>query len=293
MSLSALVNINTTQETIDFAGLSIKVSEIENVINNIIRIIVIAILMYLAIKIGNRIIKKFVQRQQESNTRFSMDAQKAITIGEVLKSVLKYMTYFIGVALMLSDMFSGISVAFASVGGFALGFGAQSLVKDIINGFFILFEDQFGVGDHITIGTFSGIVETIGIRTTVIRDFTGDVHLIPNGSVIQVTNHSKGNIRFMVDVEVAYEEDIEKTTNLLQAVCTQFKSENEDNIEEPIEILGVNSLNASGVTIRIIGRSKPLTQWQMERDLRKKIKEALDSEGIEIPYPKTQIINKQ
>lgn len=292
MGQNFLVSVISEADSIDIGRFSIKISEIEAFINKGIKIIVIAVLMYLTIKIGNRIINKFVDRQQKSNTKFSMDSQKAITIGEVLKSVLKYMTYFIGVALMLSDFFSGISVAMASVGGFALGFGAQSLVKDIINGFFILFEDQFGVGDHVTLGQFTGMVETIGIRTTVIRDFTGDIHLIPNGSIIEVTNHSKGNIRFMVDVEVAYEEDIEKITILLENVCKSFKVENEENIEEPIEILGVNSLNASGVTIRIIGRSKPLTQWKMERDLRKKIKEALDEEGIELPYPKTQIINK-
>ena len=221
-----------------------------------------------------------------------MDNQKAKTIGEVLKSVLKYMTYFIGAALILSDAFNGISVAMASVGGFALGFGAQSLVKDIINGFFILFEDQYGVGDHVTIGTFSGIVETIGIRTTVIRDFSGDVHLIPNGTINQVTNHSRGNIRFIVDVDISYEEDIDNAINVITNVCNKYKNENE-NIVEPIEVLGLNSLNASSVTIRIIGKTKPLKQWEAERELRKRVKKVLDEEGIEIPYPKTQLVNKE
>ena len=290
---SMLLKLNFGDGSLDIGkGISIDMRDIENIVNKGIRIVVIIILMYITIKIGNRLINKFVKRQIESNARFSMDNQKAKTIGEVLKSVLKYMTYFIGAALILSDAFNGISVAMASVGGFALGFGAQSLVKDIINGFFILFEDQYGVGDHVTIGTFSGIVETIGIRTTVIRDFSGDVHLIPNGTINQVTNHSRGNIRFIVDVDISYEEDIDNAINVITNVCNKYKNENE-NIVEPIEVLGVNSLNASSVTIRIIGKTKPLKQWEAERELRKRVKKVLDEEGIEIPYPKTQLVNKE
>ena len=288
-----LLKLNFGDGSLDIGkGISIDMRDIENIVNKGIRIVVIIILMYITIKIGDRLINKFVKRQMESNARFSMDNQKAKTIGEVLKSVLKYMTYFIGAALILSDAFNGISVAMASVGGFALGFGAQSLVKDIINGFFILFEDQYGVGDHVTIGNFSGIVETIGIRTTVIRDFSGDVHLIPNGTINQVTNHSRGNIRFIVDVDISYEEDIDNAINVISNVCNKYKDENE-NIVEPIEVLGVNSLNASSVTIRIIGKTKPLKQWEAERELRKRVKKVLDEEGIEIPYPKTQLINKE
>ena len=290
---SMLLKVNFGDGSLDIGkGIYIDMRDIENIVNKGIRIVVIIILMYITIKIGNRLINKFVKKQIESNARFSMDNQKAKTIGEVLKSVLKYMTYFIGAALILSDAFSGISVAMASVGGFALGFGAQSLVKDIINGFFILFEDQYGVGDHVTIGTFSGIVETIGIRTTVIRDFSGDVHLIPNGTINQVTNHSRGNIRFIVDVDISYEEDIDNAIKVISNVCNKYKSENED-IVEPIEVLGVNSLNASSVTIRIIGKTKPLKQWEAERELRKRVKKVLDEEGIEIPYPKTQLVNKE
>lgn len=289
--MGAMIRLNTDITDFNIAGFSVKVEDIENVINKGIRILVIIALMYLTIKIGNILINKFVQRQIKSNARFSMDNQKAKTIGEVLKSVLKYMTYFIGIALILADVLKGISVAMASVGGFALGFGAQSLVKDIINGFFILFEDQYGVGDHITIGNFSGIVETIGIRTTVIRDFTGDMHLIPNGSIVQVTNHSRGSMRFMVDVGISYEEDIDNAIEVISKTCEKYQKQNED-ITEPIEVLGVTALNASSVTIRVIGKSKPLEQWKAERELRKEIKIALDREGIEIPYPKTELIKK-
>lgn len=274
---------------IEFGPFRITTEDIENLFNKTIGIIIILLLMYFSIKVGNKIIDKFVKRQIKSNARFSMDPQKAKTIGEVLKSILKYATYVFGIGLIATKIFSKISVAVAGLGTVALGLGAQSLIKDLINGLFILFEDQYGIGDHVTIGQYEGIVETIGIRTTALRDFTGDLHLIPNGSIIEVTNHSRGNIRFLVDIDIAYEEDIDNAIKCIEAVCVKFEEDNEE-VVEPIQILGVNSLNASSVTIRVIGKSKPLSQWAMERELRKEIKIALDKAQIEIPYPKTEFI---
>lgn len=265
---------------------------LDAIVEKIISVIFISILMYFSIKIGNKLIKKFVDRQVASKKSFSLEPQKALTIGEVLKSVLKYTVYIIGIGSMLYDILAKIPVALASAGGFAIGLGAQSLVKDLINGFFVLFEDQYGVGDHVTIGQFSGIVESIGIRTTVLRDFTGDLHLIPNGSVLEVTNHSRGDIRFIVDVEIAYEENIDSAIEVIKKANAQFEKKYEDKLRGEIDVLGVLSLNASGVTIRVVGRAEPLSQWEMERELRKEIKIALDEAGIEIPYPKTAIINK-
>lgn len=292
MRQSLLFKLNTDLTELDFGIIKIRVSDIEWVVGKAIKLLAILILMYVSIKVGNKLIEKFVQRQIKSNAKFSMDNQKAKTIGEVLKSILKYMTYFIGGALIISDYFSGVSIALASVGGVALGFGAQSLVKDIINGFFILFEDQYGVGDYITIDKFSGVVETIGIRTTAIRDVSGDLHLIPNGSITQVTNHSRGNIRFVVDVDISYESDIDKAIGVIQKVCKKFEKNNSEIVEN-VQVLGVSSLNDSSITIRSCGRSKPLSQWKMEMELRKLIKLELDNKGIEIPYPKTEIIQKE
>ena len=270
-----------------------KSIDLDAIVQKIISIIFISIIMYFSIRIGNKLIKKFVDRQVASKTSFSLEPQKALTIGEVLKSVLKYTVYIIGIGSMLYDILAKIPVALASAGGFAIGLGAQSLVKDLINGFFVLFEDQYGVGDHVTIGQFSGIVESIGIRTTVLRDFTGDLHLIPNGSVLEVTNHSRGDIRFIVDVQIAYEENIDAAIEVIKKTSTLFEEKHQDKLRSEIDVLGVLSLNASGVTIRVVGRSEPLSQWEMERELRKDIKVALDKAGIEIPYPKTAIINKE
>ncbi|WP_315081782.1 mechanosensitive ion channel family protein [uncultured Clostridium sp.] len=288
--INYLIKFDWSQEEIKLGKISIGLNNIEFLVNKSLRILSVFILMYISIKIGNYLIKKFVERQIKSNTMLSLDSQRAKTLGEVMKSVLKYSVYFIGITSIISALFNGLSFTFASMGGLAVGFGAQSLIKDLINGFFILFEDQFGVGDHITVGAFSGIVESIGIRTTIIKDFTGDVHSIPNGSIVEVTNHSRGNIRFIVDVNIAYEENIDNAISIIKEVCSNFEQGNED-IKEPIEVLGVNALNASSVTIRVIGKSKPLKQWEMERELRKLIKLRLDKEGIEIPYPKTQLVS--
>ena len=270
----------------------IKKVNIDIIVEKIISIIFISIIMYFSIKIGNKIIQKFVDKQVASKMSFSLEPQKAITIGEVLKSILKYTVYIVGICSMLYDVLAKIPVAVVSAGGFAIGLGAQSLVKDLINGFFILFEDQYGVGDHVTIQEFTGIVESIGIRTTVLRDFTGDLHLIPNGAILEVTNHSRGDIRFIVDVEIAYEENIDEAISVIKKVNSVFEEKHKEKLRGEIEVLGVFSLNASGVTIRVIGRAVPLSQWEMERELRKDIKEALDKAGIEIPYPVTKVINK-
>lgn len=281
--------INVIRKTLDIL---IRKVNIDSIIEKIISIIFISIIMYFSIKIGNKIIQKFVDKQVASKMSFSLEPQKAITIGEVLKSILKYTVYIVGIGSMLYDVLAKIPVAVVSAGGFAIGLGAQSLVKDLINGFFILFEDQYGVGDHVTIEKFTGIVESIGIRTTVLRDFTGDLHLIPNGAILEVTNHSRGDIRFIVDVEIAYEENIDEAINVIKKVNSVFEEKHKEKLRGKIEVLGVFSLNASGVTIRVIGRAVPLSQWEMERELRKDIKEALDKAGIEIPYPVTKVINK-
>lgn len=289
--INYLVHLSLDKEELEIGKLIINLEDFEKILNKGLKIISIIIIMYLSIKIGKYLIKKAVDKQVKSNAALSLDPQRAKTLGGVMKSILKYSVYFLGITTILSVLFGGISFTFASIGGVALGLGAQSLIKDFINGFFILFEDQFGVGDYVTIGKFSGIVQIIGIRTTIIKDINGDIHSIPNGMISEVTNHSRGNTRFTVDVDIAYEEDIDNAINAIKECCDKFQKENEEFINEPLEVLGVSALAASSVTIRTIGRTKPLTQWKMENELRKAIKITLDKKGIEIPYPKTQLIN--
>ncbi len=289
MNTNYLVHILSDNTELNFGRISISVEEIEVFINKGLKILFLVFLMFISIKIGNYIIRKFVDNQIKSDGILSMDSQRAKTLGEVMKSVLKYSVYFIGITAIASIIFGGISITFASIGGVALGLGAQSLIKDLINGFFILFENQFGVGDYITIGNFSGIVSSIGIRTTIIKDFNGDIHCITNGSILEVTNHSRSDSSFIVDVNIAYKEDIDNAISVIEKACEEFKKENEKDINEDINVLGVVALGASGVTIRVLGKAKPLRQWDMERELRKLIKITLDKNNIEIPFPNNMI----
>jgi small-conductance mechanosensitive channel len=272
--------------------INIDLTDVETVINNGLEIIFVIITMYFSIKIGKYLIKKFVERQVKSNAMLSLDPQRAKTLGEVLKSFLKYSVYFIGIGIIVSILFSGISFTFASIGGIAVGLGAQSLIRDLINGFFILFENQFGVGDHVTLGSFNGIVKSIGIRTTVIKDFTGDIHSIPNGSISGVTNHSRNDIKFIVDANISYEEDIEKILEIMKVTCEDFKDKNQEYIDEPIEVSGIKELGVSSIIIRVTGKAKPLSQWKMENELRKAIKLALDKNKAEIISTMAELENE-
>ena len=226
-----LTFLNIVEDGIDIGSFHLEMDQINIILNNVFlikakNIIIILIAILVTIKLGNYIIGNFIQRQIKSNGKFSMNTKKAKTVGAVLRSVLKYTTYFIGGSAILTNFFNGLTVGAAGVGGVAiLGLGAQSLIKDIINGFFILFEDQYGVGEHVTLGNFSGIVESIGIRSTVIRGFNGDVHVITNGSILEVTNHSRGNIRFLVDILIPYEEDADKAIKAISKVTEKFKNE--------------------------------------------------------------------
>ncbi len=277
-------NITELQKAIgEYKDQFMNLMWLPTIIEIVIKVICVIIMVYFSIKIGEHLIKKFVEQQVKSNAMLSLDTQRAKTLGEVLKSVLKYSAYFIGIAIIIPMIFTGTSFTFASIGGIALGLGAQSLIKDLINGFFILFENQFGVGDHVTLGSFSGIVKSIGIRSTVITDFNGDVHSISNGSITGVTNHSRNDIKFTVDVNISYEEDVKRVIDIIKTTCNEFQGENVEYIDNPLEVVGLTALGASGVTIRVTGKAKPLMQWKMENELRMAIKLTLDKNEIRTP----------
>ncbi|MBK1810854.1 mechanosensitive ion channel family protein [Clostridium sp. YIM B02505] len=281
--MDTLFSIDYDNKTLNLANMAIKFEVINNILWKTFTIVVIMFIMYISIRIGNSIIDKFVKKQIESEHRFTMDEKKASTIGELLKSILKYTVYFFGIVGILSGLFNGISLTFASIGGVAVGFGAQSIVKDLINGVFILFEDQYAVSEYVTIGSFSGIVESIGIRTTKLRDFSGDIHLIPNGTVSTVTNHSRGNMRVMIEIEVGYEENVDRAIDTINQVCDTYSRENDNIIDKP-QVVGVTSLSQTGIAIRVLGSAKSMMQWAVERDLRKAIKLEFDRRGIKIPH---------
>ncbi|MGR7946682.1 MULTISPECIES: mechanosensitive ion channel family protein [unclassified Paenibacillus] len=212
-------------------------------------------------------------------------ARRMTTVGKLLKNVTSYTVYFITGMLLLSEIGINLGPLLAGAGvvGIAIGFGAQSLVKDILTGFFIILEDQFAVGDVIQTGTFKGTVEVIGLRTTKILSWTGEVHIVPNGMINEVTNFSVNNSLAVVDVSVAYEADVDKAMAIISQTMKEL--ENENLVSEP-EVLGVQLMSATAVTIRVIAECKPNTHPIVARVLNKEMKEALDRNGIEIPYPK-------
>lgn len=263
-----------------------------NIFGKGLKIILVFITIRILIKVSYIIIDKTVENRKRR--LFSLDEKKVNTLTAVLKNIMKYVLYFIGTVIIL-DMFNintNSILATAGIGGLAIGFGAQSLVKDVITGFFILFEDQFSVGDYIKIDNYEGIVEELGVRVTKLRDFSGELHIIPNGNINTVTNKARGAMRALVKVSIAYEEDIDRAIKILDDVCNRLKQSNK-SIEEGPTILGVSDLGEYGVDITIVAKTKPMDQWGVERALRKEIKEAFDRENIEIPYPRMVILDKK
>lgn len=259
--------------------------------DKIIRIIIIFIAMKIFTRIGYALINKFFKRQRQS--KFGFDERKSDTLSELLKSIIKYVIYIVGTISILKEIGFDISTLLvgAGFGGIAVGLGAQSIIKDVLTGFFILFEDQFSVGEYVTIEGMSGVVEALGLRITKLKDFSGDLHVIPNGQITKVTNHSRDNSRALVDVEIGYEENIDKALQILTNISKEIEEENEFIVEGP-KVLGVSELGDKGVKIRIIAKTKPLQQYDVERQLRKRIKESFDKENINIPYPTCVIVTK-
>lgn len=256
-----------------------------NLWGKFISIIIIVISIKVIISVVNGVINRTLKDKDKSS--YFISNKRANTIGIVLKKLVKYILYFIG-ALMILEMF-GIRttsiLATAGVGGLAIGFGAQSLVKDVITGFFILLEDQYAVGDYIQISSFEGIVEELGMRVTKLRDFSGELHIIPNGEIQVVTNRTRGSMRALVSISIAYEEDISRAIRVIEKVSKEINTSNQSIIDGPT-VLGVDSLGASGVSIRIVAMTEAMEQWGVEREIRRKVKEAFDRENIEIPYQK-------
>src|SRR5699024_1051914 len=260
-----------------------------NILGKLIKIIVI----YLIIKIVDRLINKIVDKSLENRrkTKLFISSKRAKTLGNILKKVANWILTFIWIIMTL-DLFNINTtsiLATAGIGGLAIGFGAQSLVQDLITGFFILLEDQYSVGDYVQIEDYNGIVEDLGLRVTKIRDFTGELYIIPNGNIQTVTNRTRGMMRAAVDVSIAYEEDIDNAINVLEKTCEEIRRSSDVILEGPT-VVGVENLGEYSVDIRIVAQTIAMEQWAVEREIRKEAKEALEKADIEIPYPRTVII---
>ena len=215
--------------------------------------------------------------------------QRAITLAGIFKGVSKIVIVLIA-GLTILDIL-GINtaplIAGAGVAGLAISFGAQNLIRDFISGFFILLENQYRIGDVIRAAGVSGQVEDMNLRITVLRDLEGVAHFIPNGEIKVVSNLAKEWSRAVVNVGVAYKEDLDRVVSVLNTVGQELSRDPifGQSILEPPQVLGVENFGESQVTLRIVTKTRPLKQWETARELRRRIKAAFDSEGIEMPYP--------
>lgn len=215
-------------------------------------------------------------------------AQRSKTIGDLFKSIVTGVLVAIIGTMMLSEVGVDIAPIIASAGiiGIALGFGAQSLVKDFLSGVFMIVEDQYGVGDVIDVGEATGTVEAVTLRVTRLRDLNGTVWYVPNGEILRVGNMSQNWSRAVVDVSVAYSEDLGRVKRVLAEIAHDLREDDDwgDLIIEEPEVTGVEMLAATSVTLRVMVKTLPMEQWAVARELRQRVKARFDHEGIEIPY---------
>ncbi|MDQ7092478.1 mechanosensitive ion channel family protein [Desulfosporosinus sp. PR] len=261
-------------------------------LNTLLYIVVLLILARVAYSLFVYLLRRMLV---ERKGRQLLDERKANTLFSLLRSMSFYLVTFFVILQILRHLFfkfdTGPLLASASVLGVALGFGAQSLVKDMIAGFFILFENQFAVGDYVQTGEFVGTVEETGIRTTRIRAWGGELHIIPNGSITAVTNFSRGKMLAKVEIQLPYDEDLERVIDVLHAVCEEVSAEFKEQILDAPTVQGVTQFGERNVVLRVIAFTKPDQQWSLERELRRRIHSAFLKEGIRPPQFPSVIIS--
>lgn len=237
-----------------------------------------------------KIIGFFIKRTLKRNV--SSRSETLIRVSGKLASFFVYMLAVMQCCQVAFNVQPASLIAATGVVGVALGFGAQSLVKDIISGFFLLFENQIAVGDLVTIGGFTGTITELTLRSTVIKNYLGDVFIIPNGSIDTVTNHSKSERTVMVDVDISYECDIEFAESIMKSAGQQAYAEI-DAVTKMPEVLGVTRLGESGVRIRLSVNCETGEQFAVEREMLKRIKNAFDENNISIPYQHIVLVNQE
>ena len=290
---------------------------VRSVVEPLLIVIVVLIVAGLVLRIARRALRRVVGRAKEPRPiltgtfRTSVDhdseddaeeahvrqlrrEQRAEALGTLAQSVVGVVVWGFAILTALGTVGVNLGplIAGAGVLGVAIGFGAQGIVRDFLSGVIMLVEDQYGVGDVIDAGVASGVVEEVSLRTTRLRDVTGTVWHVPNGSIARVGNMTQGWSRLVLDVEVAYETDIDHAIAVLEGLLRRF--EQQDDVRElllgdPMEIWGVHDLGDSGVAIRVVARTVPGKQWGLGRLLRLEVKREFDRVGIEIPYPQRTV----
>jgi moderate conductance mechanosensitive channel len=290
-----------TQDTMSFYEFFIE--KIDDVVIVLIQILLIVLLSKLAIVLLNKFVKnvifhdkisKKITKLDKKNKLTSLSPQKKKSIISLLKSVISFLVWFIAIASILEKLNLGVSVssllATAGVGGIALAFGAQDLVKDVVAGGFLFIEGQYEIGDYVELAGVLGTVEVINMRNTSVRAYTGELITIPNGTIDKVINYSRGYNLAIIDIGIAYEEDIENAAAAIVEIAKQYRQE-KTHVKDDPQYVGVINLGDSDVVLRVTMKVEPGQKWQTERDLRQLVKTSFDEKGIEIPYPRRVVID--
>ncbi len=253
-----------------------------------LRILLVIVLALIALRIGKwlsrRLLAPIVGDDSDIETR-----KRADTLGSLIRYVLTVAILSVALMMILGEfgIELGPILAAAGIVGLAVGFGAQHLVQDVISGFFILMEDQIRVGDIVNIAGKGGLVERVTLRTTVLRDLSGNVHYVRNGQIDVVTNMTKEYSQYVFDVGVAYRENVDEVMDVVREVDIELRADDEfgGDILEPIEVLGLDQFADSAIIIKARTKTKPSKQWRIGREFNRRLKKKFDEKNIEIPFP--------
>lgn len=253
----------------------------------VLTLLIVGLAIYKFIRpVTTKIIRKAVTRDMVLTA--AEEERREETLIKIISGTVKISTVIFIFLMILSEFGVDIAPLIAGAGiiGLALGFGGQYLVRDIITGLFIILENQYRVGDAVTISEISGSVEDITLRSTILRDLDGIVHHIPHGNITTVSNMSKGFARVNLDVDVSYNSDVEKVKEVINRVGLEIAEDPDfkNDIMDPPKFLRIDAFKDSAITIKILGETKPLVQWEVAGELRSRLKKAFEKEGIEIPY---------
>lgn len=238
--------------------------------------------MHLAIGKG----KWTKKAKEEQDKRIKTLSRVFILTGGVLIAVIALFMILSELGINIGPLIAGFGIV-----GIAVGFGAQYLIRDLIGGLFIIVEGQYNVGDVVKIGNVSGIVEEINLRRTVLRDMDGIVHFVPNGESGVISNFTKEWSRVNLNISVSYNTDLDHAIVVINRVCKEMADEPywKASIIKTPQVLRVDNLGDSGIDIKILGDTKPIMQWDVMGEMRKRLKKAFDEEGIEIPWPHMKV----
>ncbi|MBM3933325.1 MAG: trehalose-phosphatase [SAR202 cluster bacterium] len=257
-----------------------------------LRIAILVAVAYVLNRAFHGVIPPLMRKQLQrgkSGIELEEATKRAAALTEVAQNLMTVLIATIVFITALAELGINIAPILATVGiaGIALGFGAQHLVKDLISGAFIIGENQYGVGDVAAVGGKTGLVESVNLRRTVLRDLDGIVHIIPNGEITTASNYTRNFSRVNLDIRVSYQEDLDKGIRVINRVGSEVGKDDyfSQMIIESPQVLRVNSFDDSGVAIKVVGVTKPIRQWEVTGDLRRRLKREFDLEGIEIPVP--------